>query len=75
MATAASTIRISGLARRLINDGYLSEQDASNAQQEAHENNVPLASYLVTKMNLLLPMTLLTRPRMNLAFLYLISIR
>ncbi len=47
MATAASTIRISGLARRLINDGYLSEQDATNAQKEAHDNGIPLTSYLV----------------------------
>ena len=47
MATAASTIRISGLSRRLINDGFLTEQDASNAQKEAHDNSVALTSYLV----------------------------
>ena len=47
MATAASTIRISGLARRLINDGYVSEQDASAAQKEANENGVALTTYLV----------------------------
>ena len=47
MATAASTIRISGLARRLINDGLLSEQDAANSQKEAHDNGVALTTYLV----------------------------
>lgn len=47
MATAASTIRISGLSRRLINDGLLSEQDAANAQKEANENGVALTTYLV----------------------------
>ena len=47
MATAASSIRISGLARRLINDGLLSEQEATNSQKEAHENGVALTTYLV----------------------------
>ena len=47
MATAASTIRISGLSRRLINDGYVSEQDAANAQKEAHDNGIALTTYLV----------------------------
>ncbi len=52
MATAASTIRISGLARRLINDGFVSEQDATTAQKKAHDNGIPLTSYLV-KNNLI----------------------
>ncbi len=47
MATAASTIRISGLSRRLINDGFVSEQDAANAQKEAHDNGIALTTYLV----------------------------
>ncbi len=47
MATAASTIRISGLARRLINDGLLSEQDAADSQKEAHDNGISLTTYLV----------------------------
>ena len=47
MATAASTIRISGLSRRLINDGFISEQDAANAQKESHDNGVALTTYLV----------------------------
>ncbi len=47
MATAASTIRISGLARRLINDGLLSEQDAADSQKAAHDNGIALTGYLV----------------------------
>ena len=47
MATPASTIRISGLSRRLINDGFVSEQDAATAQQEAHDNGIALTTYLV----------------------------
>ena len=47
MATAASTIRISGLARRLINDGLISEQDATNSQKESHDNGVALTTHLV----------------------------
>ena len=47
MATAASTIRISGLARRLINDGLLSEQDATRSQKESHEKGIALTTYLV----------------------------
>lgn len=47
MATAASKIRISGLARRLINDGLLSEQDAANYQNESHEQRIALTTCLV----------------------------
>ena len=47
MATAASTLRISGLSRRLINDGLLSEQDAANSQKKAHEDDVALTTHLV----------------------------
>lgn len=47
MAAPASSIRISGLSRRLINDGFISEQEASNAQKEAHDNGVALTTYLV----------------------------
>ena len=47
MAAPASSIRISGLARRLINDGLLSEQDAVTSQKEAHSNGVALTTYLV----------------------------
>lgn len=40
-------MRIGGLARRLINDGLISEDDASKAQQQAREDHISLASYLV----------------------------
>ena len=47
MATPASSVRIGGLALRLINDGLISEEDASLAQQKARDDQVSLASYLV----------------------------
>ncbi len=47
MATPASSMRIGGLARRLINDGLISEENASLAQQKAREDHLSLASYLV----------------------------
>ena len=47
MATPASSVRIGGLALRLINDGLISEEDASKAQQKAREDQMSLASYLV----------------------------
>ncbi len=46
-------IRLSGLARRFINDGLISEQDAINAAQQAKENKQPFVSYLV--LNNLIP--------------------
>ncbi|MDW3096325.1 MAG: type IV-A pilus assembly ATPase PilB [Gammaproteobacteria bacterium] len=47
MATPASSVRIGGLALRLINDGLISEEIASQAQQQAREDQISLASYLV----------------------------
>lgn len=47
MSTPAQSIRIGGLARRLINDGLLSEDDASKAQTKAREDQTSLTSYLV----------------------------
>ena len=47
MATPASSVRIGGLALRLINDGLISEENASKAQQKAREDQISLASYLV----------------------------
>ncbi len=47
MAAPAASIRISGLSRRLINDGFITEQDATNAQKEAHDSSVALTTYLV----------------------------
>lgn len=42
-------IRLSGLARRFIIDGLLSESDAQAAQQNAKEAKQPLVSYLVNQ--------------------------
>ncbi|NQZ54780.1 MAG: type IV-A pilus assembly ATPase PilB [Piscirickettsiaceae bacterium] len=47
MAELATTIKLSGLARRLVGDGLLSEQDADAAQQAAKEASLPFVSYLV----------------------------
>ena len=47
MATANPTIKISGLAGRLIQDEHLSEEDARNAIAEAKKRKKPLVSYLV----------------------------
>lgn len=41
------SIRLSGLARRLITDGLLSEEEALSAQKYAKEANQPFVSYLV----------------------------
>ncbi len=41
------SIRLSGLARRLITDGLLSEEDALSAQKNAKNANQPFVSYLV----------------------------
>lgn len=41
------SIRLSGLARRLITDGLLSEEDALSAQKNAKKANQPFVSYLV----------------------------
>ena len=45
---ATSSIALSGLARRLVRDGVLNEQDAQSAQQEAARDQVPFVSYLVS---------------------------
>jgi len=42
-------IRLSGLARRFISDGLLSEIDAQAAQQKAKDSNQPFVSYLVNQ--------------------------
>ncbi len=47
MATANPTIKISGLAGRLIQDAHLSEEDARSAIAEAKKRKKPLVSYLV----------------------------
>ncbi len=43
----SATIRLSGLARRLVSDNLLSEQDAHAAQQAAKEANLTFVTHLV----------------------------
>jgi len=47
MAIASSAFRLSGLAKRLVADGVLSEEDAQAAQTAAKESQKALVSYLV----------------------------
>lgn len=49
MAIASSAFRLSGLARRLVADGVLSEEDAQTAQTAAKESQQALVSYLVSQ--------------------------
>ncbi len=47
MATTNPIAQLGGLARRLVQDGLLSEEDAGIASQEANENKRPLITHLV----------------------------
>lgn len=47
-----TTIRLSGLARRLVSDNLLSEQDAATAEKAALNSNVSFVSYLVNNKTL-----------------------
>ncbi len=47
MASTQPTSRISGLARRLVNDQLLSEEQAEQAFQEALQKRIPFVTYLV----------------------------
>jgi type IV pilus assembly protein PilB len=49
MNMTETTTRLNGLARRLVNDNLLSEEDASLAQQEAKEAKQTFVSFLVKK--------------------------
>ncbi|RMG34006.1 MAG: type IV-A pilus assembly ATPase PilB [Gammaproteobacteria bacterium] len=49
MATPGTSIRINALARRLVNDQLLTEQQALEAQQAAAENQQSLVSWLVNE--------------------------
>jgi type IV pilus assembly protein PilB len=40
-------MNLSGLSRRLVNDGLLSDAEAQKAQEQAEKKKVPLVSYLV----------------------------
>ncbi|HEY5603514.1 MAG TPA: type IV-A pilus assembly ATPase PilB [Gammaproteobacteria bacterium] len=47
MATPSSHMKLSGLARKLVLDGLLSEADAVKAQDAATKKKLPLVSHLV----------------------------
>jgi type IV pilus assembly protein PilB len=47
MATPSSQMKLSGLARKLVLDGLLSEADAVKAQDVATKKKLPLVSHLV----------------------------
>lgn len=47
MANIAATIRLNGLARRLVNEGLLNEEQAFAAQSAAKEARQPFVTYLV----------------------------
>lgn len=47
--TAASKISLSGLAKRLVVDGFIEEEAAMQATSEATEENIPFVPFLVQK--------------------------
>ncbi|MFW5452615.1 type IV-A pilus assembly ATPase PilB [Thioalkalivibrio sulfidiphilus] len=47
MSTPAASIPLSGLARRLVQDGLLPETEAGKAVEAAQKKRVPLVAYLV----------------------------
>jgi len=49
MATNTQQVTLSGLARRLVDDGSLSEADASLAHEQALKNKIPFVTHLVQK--------------------------
>ena len=49
MAVSSPKLRLSGLARKLVTDGYLSEQDAHKAFDEALRDRIPFVSFIVAK--------------------------
>ncbi len=49
MATTKLNVSLSGLARKLINEGLLSEEDALQATDEASKQKIPFVSYVVGK--------------------------
>ena len=48
MAVTKSNVHLSGLARKLVNDGLLEQETAQQAHQDALKEKMPLVSYLVT---------------------------
>jgi len=52
MATTAENIKLGGLARRLVDDGILSPEDAHVAQRETQRSGVPLVTFLIKEQGL-----------------------
>ncbi|GIX22719.1 MAG: type 4 fimbrial assembly protein PilB [Gammaproteobacteria bacterium] len=52
MASPGTPVRLSGLARRLVQDGLLDEAQAAAAQTEARRANLSLVDYLVRERKL-----------------------
>ncbi len=52
MVSTASTVKLSGLAKRLVTDGMLEEAAALEAQSSAKKKKMSLAAYLVEEKNL-----------------------
>lgn len=49
MAAPNPQINLNGLARRLVNDGHIAEDEAIKAQEQSEKKKSPLVSYLVEK--------------------------
>jgi len=49
MSTPATSVNLSGLARKLVLDGLLEEEKAIEANEQAAKNKIPLVRYLVEK--------------------------
>ncbi|HDP89102.1 MAG TPA: type IV-A pilus assembly ATPase PilB, partial [Thioalkalivibrio sp.] len=47
MATTSANPKLSGLSRRLVQDGLLDEAGALAAQDDAQKKRIPLVAYLV----------------------------
>jgi type IV pilus assembly protein PilB len=47
MAATASQSTLSGLPRRLVQDGIVTEEDVQNATESARKDKIPLVAYLV----------------------------
>ncbi|MBT4835988.1 MAG: type IV-A pilus assembly ATPase PilB [Methylococcales bacterium] len=47
MSAQKTKIHLSGLARRLVWDKFITEEQALQAQEDAHKNKIPLTSFLV----------------------------
>jgi len=52
MVTPHPQIDINGLARRLVENGLLSQEEALQAHQQCHKARIPFVTYLVQKKSL-----------------------